>query len=197
MGHVVSVPDLRSAANSGDPHAFIDAARAPVSGGTAVIAGHSGAGFFLPSIATAGSTSCQLLFVDAGIPPAGGPASPGGDFIERLRTRSSDGILPRWSTWWGEGVMERLVPDSGMRARIQAELFEVPIEFYEQTVNLPDRWREAPCGYLLLSEGYRSDAALAIALGWPTRELPGMHLDLVNRPGVIARSMLELRAAAP
>lgn len=89
-GHEVSVPDLRAAAKSGDPYAFIDAARAGVSAATAVIAGHSGAGFFLPSIAAGCSTSPQLLFVDAGIPPACGSATPGGDFLERLRA------LARW-----------------------------------------------------------------------------------------------------
>ena len=197
LGHEISVPDLRTAAKSGDPHVFIDAARDRVFAGTAVIAGHSGAGFFLPSIAAANSTSTQLLFVDAGIPPKRGSATPGGDFIDRLRPLSRDGILPRWSTWWGEGVMERLVPDSGVRARIEAELFEMPLEFYEQSVDLPDQWHDAPGRYLLLSESYGSDATTAISWGWPTQELLGGHLDLVNHPEEIARSMLKLCATTP
>lgn len=162
---------------------------------TAMIAGHSGAGLFLPLIAAANLASPQLLFVDAGVPPRCGSVTPGGDFIDRLRTLASDGILPRWSSWWGEGVMERLVPDSGVRARIEAELVEVPLEFYGQTIELPEEWSEAPSGYLLLSEGYRSDATTAISWGWPTRELLGAHLDLVNHPKEIARSMLELCAS--
>ena len=93
--------------------------------------------------------------------------------------------------------MERLVPDWGVRARIEAELFEIPLEFYEQSVDLPDRWHDAPGRYLLLSEGYRSDATTAITWGWPTRELLGAHLDLVNHPEVIARSMPELCATTP
>lgn len=197
LGHGVSVPDLRAAVKSGDPQMFIDAARERVSASTTVIAGHSGAGYFLPSIAAASSTSPQLLFVDAGIPPTRGSVTPSGDFIERLRTLSSDGLLPRWSTWWGEGVMERLVPDSGVRARLEAELVEVPLGFYEQSVDLPDLWHDAPSRYLLLSEGYRSEATTAISWGWPTRELLGAHLDLVNHPEMIARSMLELCATAP
>lgn len=175
---------------------FIEAARR-VASGMAVITGHSGAGFFLPSIAATSSTPPQRLFVDAGIPPTRGSATPGGDFIDRLRALSSDGLLARWSTWWGEGVMERLVPDSGVRARIDAELVEVPLEFYEQSVELPDRWHNEPNRYLLLSEAYRSDATSAISWGWPTRELLGSHLDLVNHPEVIARSMLELCTTEP
>lgn len=91
--------------------------------------------------------------------------------------------------------MERLVPDSGARARIEAEMVEVPLEFYEHSVDLPDGWRNAPSRYVLLSEGYRLDATTGISWGWPTRELLGAHLDLVNRPEVIARNMLELCAA--
>lgn len=92
--------------------------------------------------------------------------------------------------------MERLVPESGLRDRIEAELVEVPLEFYEQPVDLPDRWRDAPSRYVLLSEGYRSDVTTAISWGWPTGELLGAHLDLVNHPDVIATSMLELCATA-
>jgi hypothetical protein len=197
LGHEVSVPDLRAVARSGQAEMFIDAARKCVSAGTEMIAGHSGAGFFLPSIAAGCSPPPQLLFVDAGIPPTRGSVGPGGDFIDRLRTLSSDGILPRWSTWWGEDVMERLVPDFRMRARIEAELIEVPLAFYEQSVDLPDGWLDAPSRYLLLSEGYRADATTAISRGWPTQELLGGHLDLVNHPEAVARSLLELCATAP
>ncbi len=196
LGHEVSVPDLRAAAKSGDPYAFVRAARAGVSAATEVIAGHSGAGFFLPSIAAGISPSPQLLFVDAGIPAACGSETPGGDFLDRLRALSVDGILPCWSTWWGEGVMERLVPDSGWRGRIEAELVEVPLEFYEQPVDVPDRWRDAPSRYMLLSEGYRPDVTTALSWGWPTRELLGGHLDLVNHPDAIATRLLELCATA-
>jgi hypothetical protein len=196
LGHEVTLPDLRAAAQSGDPNTFVAAAQAVVSVRTDVIAGHSGAGFFLPSIASGGRDTAQLMFVDAGIPPHDGPATPGGTFIDQLRALSSGGLLPLWSTWWGDGVMEHLVPDRSLRAEIEAELVEVPIGFYERSVELPDGWSDVPAGYVLLSETYRDDAATARALGWPTRELLGTHLDLANRPGEIARSMLELYAAS-
>ena len=183
LGHEISLPDLRAAAQSGDPKVFISAAQAVVSADTDVIAGHSGAGFFLPSIAAANVNPAQLIFVDAGIPPYEGSATPGGDFLDQLRALSTGGMLPLWSTWWGRGVMERLVPDRRLRDEIVAELVEVPLAFYEEPVKLPAGWRDAPAGFLLLSEGYRSDAATALSLGWPTQELLGAHLDLAAHRG--------------
>jgi hypothetical protein len=195
LGHEVAAPDLRAAAQSGDPHVFISAARAAVSPDTDVIAGHSGAGFFLPSIAGVDARTATLMFVDAGIPPTEGSATPGGDFIEQLRALSTGGFLPRWSQWWGDGAMERLVPDGRLRAQIEAELVEVPLGFYEQSVDVPARWREAPAAFMLLSESYRADAVTALSLGWPTLERLGAHLDVANRPAAIARSVLDLYAA--
>jgi hypothetical protein len=194
LGHEVALPDLRAASGSGDPNRFIDAARAAVAPDTDVIAGHSGAGFFLPSIATVDANLARLMFVDAGIPPPDGSATPGGDFIGRLRDLSSGGRLPRWSQWWGDGAMERLVPDTRLRAEIEAELVEVPLGFYEQTVELPAGWRAAPAGLLLLSESYRADAATARSLGWPVIERLGAHLDVANHPAEIARMLLDLHA---
>lgn len=196
LGHDVSLPDLREATQSGDPYAFIAAARSAVSADTDLIAGHSGAGFFLPMIAASAMSAARLVFVDAGIPPDGGPATAGGDFIDHLRGMSTGGSLPRWSTWWGAGVMEHLVPDTRLRSEIEAEVVEVPIGFYERDVDIPIDWRETPAGYLLLSESYRHDATNAHALGWPTRERIGGHLDIANFPEETARTILALQDAA-
>jgi hypothetical protein len=57
---------------------------------------------------------------------------------------------------------------------------------------MPDGWCEGPGPFILLSESYRGDADRARALGWPTVERLGGHLDIVNRPDDIARTILEL-----
>jgi len=192
LGHEVASPDLRAAAHSGDPHEFVRAGRAVVQADTDVVVGHSGAGLFLPSIAATHTKSSRLVFVDAGIPPSVGPASPSAEFLDWLRTLSRNGMLPLWSTWWGEGVMERLVPDHEARAEIEAELVEVPLAFYEGVITVPTDWGNAQARFVLLSEAYRSDAATAVSLGWPTVECLGSHLDLVNHPDAIARSILQV-----
>lgn len=50
-GHDCTVPDLRRAGVSGEPLALVRAAVDPGSTGPTVVVGHSGAGFFLPSVA--------------------------------------------------------------------------------------------------------------------------------------------------
>jgi pimeloyl-ACP methyl ester carboxylesterase len=127
-GHDVTMPDLTEAAATGAPDAVIRAAIPPQATETPVLVGHSGAGFFLPSIAAVlEAPARRLVFVDAGIPPGEGEASAGADVLDRLRPLATDGVLPRWSTWWGEGVMETLVPDDARRAEIEAEMPEIPL----------------------------------------------------------------------
>jgi hypothetical protein len=188
LGHRAVVPDLRDAAATGDPREFMGAARSTVSRDTRVIVGHSGAGFFLPSIAAVCQEPVVLVFVDAGIPPCEGNATASADFIDQLRSIAVDGMLPPWSRWWDEGLMEHLVPDDDLRREIEAELPEVPLAFYETPIALPSNWCRAR-GFVLLSEGYRPDASAAASLGWPIVELLGGHLDVVNHPEAIARAV--------
>lgn len=109
-GHGVVVPDLRAATLTGRSQELIVAAASAVPSAWArpLLVGHSGAGFFLPSISEA-VDAAQLVFVDAGLPPQEGPATVGGDFLDRLRSLSVDGVLPRWSAWWGATVMRTLI----------------------------------------------------------------------------------------
>jgi hypothetical protein len=189
-GHEVRVPDLRAAAQRGDPLEYVGAARSALTSDTGIIVGHSGAGFFLPSIADApDAPSVRLLFVDAGIPPCEGTATPSADFLDQLRSLAIDGVLPRWSRWWGEDVMEQLVPDDERRHEINTELPEVPLAFYETPLPIPGGWCSKPGGFVLLSEGYRPDAASAESLRWPIIELLGTHLDIVNHPDAVAQAL--------
>lgn len=192
-GHEVTVPDLTTAALTGDPHAFVEVARRSTPIGSCVVAGHSGAGFFLPSIAAdVDAAARRLVFVDAVMPPCGGAAAPSADFLDRLRELAVDGVLPRWSTWWGEGAMARLVLDPDRRAVIEAELPEIPLSFYESEVAIPIGWCERLAGYLLLSEAYRDDARIARGRGWRVAERLAGHLDIVNDAEVIARELVAL-----
>lgn len=192
-GHRVVVPDLRAAALTGRPQELIVAAAAavPSAWSRSVLVGHSGAGFFLPSISEV-VDAAQLVFVDAGLPPREGPATVGGDFLDWLRSLSVDGALPRWSAWWGDALMRTLVPDDARRGDVEAEMLEVPLAFYESAVDLPGGWDEGRGAYVLLSEAYRDDAVRARSLGWPVIERLGGHLDVVTDPDAIARAVIEL-----
>jgi pimeloyl-ACP methyl ester carboxylesterase len=75
-GHDVAVSDLREAAISGAPRAVVRAALQLTAEVPTILVGHSGAGFFLPSIAAGfNSPVRRLVFVDAGVPPCEGEAT--------------------------------------------------------------------------------------------------------------------------
>ncbi len=193
LGHDVAVPDLTAAAQAGEPRAFVDAARSSVTAGTDAVVGHSGAGFFLPHVAASQDWPIRLLFVDAGVPPCTGTTTASADYLEQLRHLAVDGVLPRWSRWWGDNALERLVPETRRRDPVDAELPEVPLAFYETAITMPEEWcRDLPGAFVLLSDSYREDAARAKSLGWTVTERLGAHLDIVNAPDDIARILVQL-----
>jgi hypothetical protein len=194
-GHDVAVPDLRDTAVSGDPDLLIAAAATavPPRWSTPILVGHSGFGSILPSVAERlGGRALRIVFVDAGLPPCEGPATASADFLDHLRGLAIDGVLPKWSTWWGEGVMEMLVPAEDRRAALDAEMPEIPLAFFESAFDVPDGWCQTRGSFLQLSEPYREDAERAHLLGWPTVDRPGGHLDIVNDEDGIARTIVEL-----
>jgi len=190
-GHEPIVPDLTGEAASGSPVAFaIAAARAAEA--ECIVVGHSGAGALLPLVAAQRLSAPHLVFVDAVMPPCAGTFSAGGDFIDTLRALASDGLLPIWSRWWGDGVLETLVPQDDRRRRVAAELPRVPLSFYETPLVAPLDWCTGRASYVLLSESYRSEADRARSLGWAVTELARAHLDIVHRPQRTVDALLDL-----
>jgi hypothetical protein len=191
----VIIPNLVPAASTGSPHAFAAAAvHAARSGEETAVVGHSGAGAVLPLIATQlKSTLRQVVFVDASVPPCDGTFRAGGGFLSTLRDLAANGVLPPWSRWWGESVMEALVPDDQRRREIEQELPQVPLAFYDVSIEVPTDWCSADCAYVLLSDAYRADANRAALLGWPVIERQGGgHLDIVNDDEEIASILVDL-----
>jgi hypothetical protein len=193
-GHKAIVPNLVAAAVAGDPDLFARAAsEASASDEETVIVGHSGAGPMLPLVA-AGLTPKprRVTFVDAGLPPCEGTSTVGGDFLGTLRDLATNGVLPVWSRWWAGGVLESLVRDDRRRNEIEKELPQVPLAFYETSIEVPTNWCESGGAYVLLSEAYRLEAGRAASLGWPVVERLGEHLDIVNDEEAIASILLSL-----
>jgi hypothetical protein len=179
-GHEAIVPNLVAAAETGDPARFVEAAAgAKEFDEPVVLVGHSGAGAVLPSIAEGlASWPHSIVFVDAGVPPCEGVFTAGGEFLATLQGLATNGILPKWSRWWDDGVLEAIIHDEHRRRDIAVELPEVPLRLL--------------AAYVLLSEGYQSDADRASLLGWPVRERPGEHLDIVNEGPAIAHMLIDL-----
>ncbi len=100
--------------------------------------------------------------------------------------------MPPGFLWLGEGGLERLIPDSEMRARVEAELPELPMRLFDEGLPAPAGWCEWQCDYLLLSEEMRGEAEQACLLGWPVLEDLGNHLDVVNRPAEVAADLVRI-----
>jgi hypothetical protein len=198
-GHDVVAPSLAAAELSQGWPAAVDAAvEGARTAERAVLVGHSGAGPLLPVIASRmRSRPRRLVFVDASLPPerGDGPLVPE-EHLDSLRALARDGLLPRWSDWFGLEVIETLIPDTRRRAAVLADLPEVPLAFFETPVPMPDGWSGSGCTYVIL-EGYRSDATTAASRGWPVVEMAGGHLDLVTRPSEIAEALLSAAAPEP
>jgi pimeloyl-ACP methyl ester carboxylesterase len=164
-----------------------------------VLVGHSGGGLLLPVIADALSAEvAALVFVDSFLPPAGGslPLGPPG-FMDQLHALATDGVLPAWSDWFGEGAMRDLVPVDHLRTALEDEMPHLPLTYFEASMPLPDGWDTQPCAYLLLTgEPYGQSATDARGRGWPVAEIPGVqHLAIATEPTAVTDALLNLERA--
>lgn len=133
-----------------------------------------------------------MVFVDASVPPCEGTCSAGGELLGALRGLATNGVLPVWSQWWGEDVLQAIVHDDARRREVEDELPAVPLAFFEASIALPAGWCGGDGGFLLLSEFYRAEADRAAARGWPVVERQGAHLDMVNDEEAIADILVGL-----
>jgi hypothetical protein len=159
-----------------------------------ILVAHSGSGLLLPAIAGGiAAEVAALIFVDAGL-PASGPrtATATPELLARLRGRAVDGLLPRWSTWFGGDVLRELLPEEDVRAAVERELPALPLAYFEETVPNPDGWDRVPCAYLRLSDAYDEAASEAEERGWPTSTIEGHHLSMTTAPDAVADALVRL-----
>jgi hypothetical protein len=181
-GDDVALPDLRAVV---DPAAGWPArwtARAAAAGPADAVLGFSGAGVTLPAVAAAVGAE-RVVWVDAIVPARTGATTPSEELRAMVAPLVRDGRIADWTTWWGSDVFDGLVPDEWLRAAIRAEGHELPADFYEVAVPVPDGWPEHGACYVQLSAGYDDDAAEARARGWPVAGGgEGTHLDVATAP---------------
>lgn len=160
-----------------------------------VLVAHSNAGRVLPVIrAGLDHPVSASVFVDAALPArVGQTQATSPEQLESLRAKAVNGRVPRWTDWWGEAEIAPMFPDPVVRQAIVEEQPELPIEYYEQAIPVPEGWDDHPCSYLLFSaEGYEAEAAEARERGWRVAHLPGEHLHQIIDPVGTARLLIDL-----
>jgi hypothetical protein len=200
-GHQVAVPSLLGFADGGPPYVprlitrFAERAAPAVSGaGRVVLAVHSGAGPLAARLASVLAVpQVTVVFADAGLPAASGPTPVvPARFLPYLRDLARDGVVPPWPRWWPDADPAGLFPGpAGSRAAAAGEAPSLPLAFFTEVVS-PAMRPLGRAAYLLLSEGYRDEAALARGRGWPVTELAGSHLHMLADPAGVAAAIASL-----
>ncbi|MEX0663617.1 MAG: alpha/beta fold hydrolase [Acidimicrobiia bacterium] len=158
-----------------------------------VLVAHSGAGPLLPAIGGALKVPpARYVFVDARMPaPPGASTALEADFRDFLASLAQEGVVPKWSEWWGPGAMEALVPDLDRRQLVERELPMLPLAFFDEPVPTPEAW-VGRVDYLQLSSAYEVEAREAASRGWTVDLLAGGHLHMAVDPEAVADRLLGL-----
>jgi hypothetical protein len=190
-GHQVVVPSLLDAIVAPYHRNLATAAAGGVTG-PVVVVGHSGAGVLLPAIAETLDVRAAV-FVDAVLP------HPGTSWLatvsEELRAQGAglvhDGRLAPWHTWFPAEMLDRLLPDPEIRARIVAEIPSVPAAYLGEPAPETQLSPAVRCAYVRLSDAYDDEVAEAERHGWWVRRVDMDHLAIVTRPDRIAALIIE------
>lgn len=198
-GHDVAVPDVRAVASAPPPYAARVVQLAADQCGTLahtthIAVAHSNAGLFLPALARA-TGAVAMVFVDASVPPDGGAAEMAPPrFLDELRAKAVDGMLPRWTDWWSADDVATLFADAESRRIVEDEEPRLPLAYYEERVPVPEGWTAIPCAYLVLGPPYTEIAGDARTRGWPVAHVPGEHLHMLGEPRAVTDALLGLAA---
>ncbi len=161
-----------------------------------MLVAHSNAGLLVPDVVQASRLPVMgCLFVDASLPSRTGPtpaASP--ERLAYLRTITTEGRLPQWTTWWDEDDVALLFPDQQTRSAVSAEQPRLPLSYYEQQIPAPAGWDHRPCGYLLFGPPYDRMAQESQERGWDVDQVPGGHLHQLVDPDAVTARILAMTA---
>ena len=150
---------------------------------------HSNAGLLVPAL-TAERQIEAMVFVDAGVPPTAGSYDMAPRefyrFLEGLADQ--DGLLPPWTSWWGEDV-SGLFPGAESRDEVEAEQRRLPLSYFADSLTATAGWDARPAGYLAFGETYEADREEARRRGWAVSTLDGSHLHMLVDPERVATEL--------
>ena len=167
--------------------------------GDIILAAHSAAGVLLPAIGRLQRNRCTdaqvqgYLFIDCDLPSDGATRLELWDdqtAAAALREQVGAGYIPRWR----DAQLRALLPDAQQRASFVADLPQVPMHLYDESILVPEDWPDAACAYLQLSEHYPGATRTAATQHWPRRALALHHLAPLSHAPEVADALADLCA---
>ena len=149
---------------------------------------YSGSGVLAPLLATNLSVD-SVIFMDAVVPAESGHSMPDAEIKEMVKLLARDGHFPKWTRWWEGPLLNAMLPEVALRQSIDENCPELPADFYEYGVPVPDNWAPPSVTYLQLSEGYTSYATEAARRGWDVKTLDGDHLYVASHPARVFKEL--------
>jgi hypothetical protein len=187
-GNVVRVPDLRSAVVQAER--WWARVAAAVAGPADDVLGFSGAGVVLPSVAAAVGAR-RVVWLDAVVPVASGATGTPAALRAQLTRFVRGDRLAAWPEWWPPAVLAEELPDARLREAVLAGAPQLPADFHDHAVPVPDAWPQDDVRYVQLSAAYDAAAAEARARGWTVvGDGSGRHLDVAARPAPVVDLLL-------
>jgi pimeloyl-ACP methyl ester carboxylesterase len=188
----VQVPSLQSVSQSAPPYwpVGVEAIVRAADDEPVILVPHSNAGLYMPAVLTEMGDQVQgVVFVDSALPGAGFHAPR--EFLRALT--GADGMLPPWTLWWEDSDIAELFPNAEVRGRVEAEQSRMPVAYYDHLPPAPNGWDDGvQCAYIWFAEPYDTGAEQALAHHWPTRHIPGHHLQMLVDPEGVAAAVLEM-----
>ena len=185
LGTRVSLADA-SLADVENGHDLVARWAAQVRPGTWLLA-HSNAGYLAPAVRHAAGGHQPIVFMDAALPPASGPAmlAPR-DFREFLaEIADPSGTLPPWTRWWPRADLEEVIPPERFD-ELDEQCPRMPLSYFDSPVAVPSGWLSKGNAYLAFGDTYAAEIAIADREGWPLHRLIGGHLHLLHDPQGVA-----------
>ena len=183
----------------------------------AVLVGHGDAGPLLPQLGpTLASGPAAYILVDSDLPKDGASRFDlfqNDDEVARFRQAAVEPYSPRGRLapqpaqggdasdeslrGWPEDILREAltdVPDTmvDVQSTVFAGKRPTPIGIFDEPIPMPAGWPEAPCAYVQLSKTYAPAAAEAKSRGWPVRELPSSHVQMLLDPEGFAAQLVSV-----
>ncbi len=159
-----------------------------------VLVAHSNAGYLAPLVRAVARIDAALVLLDAALPPESGLTRLAPAALRRWlgdMPLDPEHRLPPWTRWWPPGALDGVIPASMLPA-IDAACPRVPLAYLDSVVAAPAGWTGRRNAFVALSQAYEEEADVAERRGWPTRRLPGTHLQHLWEPDVVARAVDDL-----